>query len=86
MTQHHNSLTTIACVVQRVFASLYQEGAAAGSGEDAELLFAHLSAAAHTTRNMGEAGKHNHCSSTRQVLVICASLGLIEMPCVMIWR
>ena len=73
-------------MVQRVFASLYQEGAAAGSGEDAELLFAHLSAAAHTTRNMGEAGKRDHCSSTPEVLVICASLGLVKMPYVMSWR
>ena len=48
-------------VMQRIFASLYHEGAAAGSGEDAELLFAHLSAAAHTTKNMGVAGKLN-CS------------------------
>ena len=50
LTTHHHA-------VQRAFASLYKEGAAAGSGEDAELLFAHMSAAAHTTRNMGEAGK-----------------------------
>lgn len=49
--------------LQILYGALHKEGAAAGAGEDAELTFAHMSGASHTTRNMSEAGKHQTCFS-----------------------
>ncbi|CAL8465822.1 g5358 [Coccomyxa elongata] len=55
LPEAHGIVHAFACQV--LYGALHKQGAAAESGEDAELLFGHMSSASHTTRNMSEGGR-----------------------------
>ncbi len=69
---------------QVLFSPLWTDGAAAGSGEDAELFFSFLSPAAATTRHMGETGANTLIHHLLLLLALLLAPGippLNDRPC-----